>query len=207
MIGQTETDKKVALLVTAIAGGGKGTAEEGLRSRGITYATLPFREILDREVLAESDLGRQIQGFRKLGQLVPNDIILPIIEEAFEKVEGTKLLFLDGFPRNVEQSKFALERVRHYGYKRIVVLHIDTPTSTCLRRLKKRARDVVDTDPELVAQRIDEYEEKTVPMIKFLRINAEDLGIEFYMVDGQNLITNMDAYIRMLDIGWMSTPV
>ncbi len=197
--------KKVAIVAAAIAGGGKGTTEEALKQRGIVYKTLPFRRLFDREVAAKSFIGKQIEHYRQLGKLVPNDVVLPLVDEAFKEVEDTNLLFLDGFPRSIEQADFALERVRHFGFERIIVLHIDTPTSTCLRRLKHRGRDVVDTDTEKVAQRIDEYADYTVPMVRKFRRDAEKLGIEFYLVDGENLRTNMDAYIRMLDIGWMQS--
>ena len=197
--------QKVAIFAAAIAGGGKGTTENGLKDKGIDYKTLPFRQLFDREVEAKTEIGKMIQHYRGLGKLVPNDVVLPLVDEAFEMVGDTQLLFLDGFPRSIEQADFALQRVRHFGYERIIVLHIDTPISTCLRRLKKRGRDVVDTDPEKVAQRVDEYAELTVPMVNYFRKNATKLGVEFYLVDGENLLINMPAYIRMLDIEWMQS--
>lgn len=195
----------VAIFAAAIAGGGKGTTEDGLKARGIPFKTLPFRAKFDREVDEKTPLGLQIQKYRSVGQLVPNELVLPLVDEAFEDVGSTNLLFLDGFPRNLQQADFALERVRHHGFKRIIVFHIDTPVSTCLRRLKKRGRDAVDVDPVKIAQRVDEYDEQTVPMVRHFRKNVKALGIEFYMVDGENLIDNMDAYLRMLNIDWMKS--
>jgi len=196
--------KKTALLFIASPGGGKGTMLAALEAKGIHYAELPFRQKLDREVTRKSVIGRQINGYRKAGVLVPNDIILPLVDEALEEVCEHTLIILDGFPRNVTQVEFALERLKHFGFTNIIVFCIDTPSFTCVRRMAKRKRDEQDSDPEVIAQRLEVFDFETRPVIAYLRHNAEKLGIYFYMVDGENLRRNMAAYVRMLNIGWMS---
>jgi adenylate kinase len=190
-------------LFIASPGGGKGTTLDALRKKGIVYAELPFRQKLDREVGMKTAIGRQIDSFRKAGALVPNDIILPLVDEALEEVCHNELIVLDGFPRNVGQVDFALERLRHAGFENIIVFCIDTPSFTCVRRMANRGRDKQDTDPDNIANRLEAFVFETKPVIAYLRHNAEKLGIYFYMVDGENLQRNMQAYIRMIGIEWM----
>lgn len=197
--------RKTAIIFVARPGGGKGTVEKGFQDRGIHYRELPFRALLDKEVSSKSPLGLKIDGFRKQGRLVPNDIILPIVDEAFGMVSDTNLLILDGFPRNEGQLDFAVERLNNFGYERIIVLYVDTPPFTCIRRLAKRGRDDQDTDPENIATRQEVFERETMPVIIRFRCDAEKLKVRFFMVDGENLRTNLTDYIRMLGIDWMIT--
>ncbi len=191
-------------MLIAPPGGGKSTTEKGLKARGIRFRELMFRSKLDREVDEKTEIGLRIDKYRRAGALVPNEIILPLVDEAFEEVEGSQLLLLDGFPRNIPQIDFAIERIRHFGYERIIALYIDTPVSTCIFRLNGRKRDVQDSDLENVAHRFQEFDTHTAPVITRLRHKATALGISYYLVDGENLTVNMDAYIRMLGIGWMA---
>ncbi len=198
-----ERHKKTAIKLIASPGGGKGTTEDGLRKRGISYRELPFRAKLDREVDGKTDIGKEIDKYRKAGLLVPNETILPLVDEALEEIQESNLIILDGFPRNLPQVDFSIERLRHFGFENIIALHIDTPPFTCVRRLAGRKRDSQDSDPENIAQRLEEFDFQTAPMIRYLRHNAEKLGIKFFMIDGQNLRMNMDDYIRMLGLDWM----
>ncbi len=181
-------------------GGGKSTILEGLKARGFQLTDLPFRAKMDREVGNQTPLGVEIDRFRQAGLLVPNEHLLPLVDEAFDDVGESRLLGLDGFPREKDQLRFAIERTRHAGFERIAFLHIDTPMSESMRRLAARKRDAMDVDPEKLARRFDEFEQITLPMIMDCRRNADKLGVEFHLIDGFNLLKNMDAFMRMLDL-------
>jgi adenylate kinase len=195
--------QKTAIQLIASPGGGKGTVQKGLRERGAHFKELPFRDKMDREISGRTTLGTQIQKYIELGQLVPNELILPLVDESFGEVQESELILLDGFPRNRPQVDFAIERLGHFGFVNIITLYIDTPPYTCVRRLSKRGRDDQDRDPENIARRLEVFDFDTAPMVTYMRHNAVKLGIQYFMIDGENLQANMDAYVRMLGIGWM----
>lgn len=194
-------DEPMALCLIAPPGGGKTTILEAFRSRGIEFRELDFRSKLDAEVQKEdSEVGRQIEKHRKAGLLVPNDLILPFVDEAFDEVAGAKLLLMDGFPRNVGQVPFSTERARYHGFKNFTAALIDTPRFTAMGRVFGRGRNAMDIEPETVIRRMEVFEKETLPVANEFRLNAEELRIVFQILDGQNLFTNMDSYIRLLGL-------
>jgi adenylate kinase family enzyme len=192
------TNSKRALLLLARPGGGKTTVMEGFTQAKVSFHELPFRKKLDMEVASESELGGKIDGFRRSGSLVPNDIILPLVDSSFEETKDSEFLFLDGLPRNLAQLPFAIERARHFGFGRITAVHIQTPADIAYSRLLARGRDEMDTDPTRLLRRMQVFEEETLPLIAHISRESEKLGIEYHMICGINLRRNMPKYVRLL---------
>ncbi len=194
----TATKQKRSFLLLARPGGGKTTVMEGFTEAKVPFVELPFRRKLDEEVESGSELGIKIDGYRRSGALVPNDIILPLVDSSFSDIRDSECLFLDGLPRDLEQLPFAIERVRHFGFGRITALYIQTPADTAFSRLLGRKRDDMDTDQTKLLRRMQVFEEKTLPLIAHVSRDSDRLGIEYHMICGINLKKNMPKYVRML---------
>lgn len=191
-------EKKTAVILMARPGGGKTTVMEGVKAADIKAAELPFRAKMDREVSEGTELGATIDYHRKAGLLVPNETLLPLVDEAFADVADAPFLFLDGLPRNLAQLQFALERTRHFGFRHIVALHINTPVDIALSRLLERKRDAADIELPTLIKRSQVFEEETGPMITRVSRDAGTLGIEYHMICGINLKRNIHKYVPLM---------
>lgn len=173
-------------------GAGKGTqAAELARRLGIPH--LSTGDLLRLAVSAQTPLGRQADGFMRTGHLVPDALVLELLEERLRAPDVRDGFLLDGFPRNVPQAE-ALDRIAPIDH----VLSFEIPEADLTERLTERRTcptcgtvynratapprqpDRCDRDgstlvqrsddrPEAVATRLAAYREKTAPLLDFYR--------------------------------------
>lgn len=96
------------LILLGAPGAGKGTQAEILSKRyGIP--TISTGNILRAAVKEGTPLGRQVQSFLDEGKLVPDEIILGIMEERLKRSDCARGYILDGVPRTINQAE-SMER-------------------------------------------------------------------------------------------------
>ncbi|MCT4552070.1 MAG: nucleoside monophosphate kinase [Alphaproteobacteria bacterium] len=97
----------------------------------------------------------EIETFQKKGELVPDQITLPILSEELERLErsGIKKTVLDGFPRNKDQSIF----IRNFD--NIKFIEIKPKNKTLIERfyLRQKQEDRIDNDIETFKKRLELY--------------------------------------------------
>ncbi|AJE02551.1 adenylate kinase [Geobacter pickeringii] len=84
-------------------GAGKGT-QAGLISRRYGIPQISTGEILRAAVAAQTPMGIRAKGFMDAGVLVPDDVVVGIVEERIVQPDCTPGFILDGFPRTVPQA-------------------------------------------------------------------------------------------------------
>ncbi len=97
------------LVIFGPPGSGKGTYASRLQKKlGVDVVAMGdiFREIIKED----SPLGRRVKGFVERGLLVPDDIVIEVLEQRLVKSSNRNGFILDGFPRTIEQAK-ALENI------------------------------------------------------------------------------------------------
>jgi adenylate kinase len=85
-------------------GSGKGTYASRLQMKlGVDMIAMGdiFREIMKTDTI----LGRKVKGFVEKGQLVPDNVVIEVLERRLSEVSSKKGFILDGFPRTIEQAK------------------------------------------------------------------------------------------------------
>ena len=90
-------------------GAGKGTMAEQIRDQ-FHLAHISTGDILREEIRQGSELGKLAKGFIDQGALVPDDVIISMMEKRFSQDDAKSGVLLDGFPRTVAQAK-ALESI------------------------------------------------------------------------------------------------
>ena len=183
------------LVLLGKQGAGKGTQATRLGHRyGITHVSTG--ELLRASADKGTPVGMKAAHYMNTGELVPDDIVLGVVEEQF--AEGGKLedgFILDGFPRNLHQAE-ELEKLLD-GEPLDAVINLDVPTEIVLDRIAGRrvcedcgstyhvnvppksdwscdecGGKVVqreDDTEEAVQRRLELYDEVTVPIIDFYR--------------------------------------
>src|SRR2546429_2689606 len=118
-------------------GAGKGTQAQLLQQReGIPQASTG--DILRAAMAAKTPLGQEAALYVDRGELVPDDVMIGIINERLNQPDAQRGFVLDGFPRTLGQAR-ALDRVLGATGRHIdLVLYFDVADDVIIRRLTGR---------------------------------------------------------------------
>lgn len=195
-------------------GAGKGTQARRLEEQ-YGLVQLSTGDVLRAAVKAGTSLGREAKTYMDAGKLVPDDLIIRLIEDWMQKPEAKKGFILDGFPRTVPQAKAldAMLQKRSMKLKAVVEMKVDDAALvarvsgrfTCakcgegyhdsFKKLKKagecdkcHSKDFIrrpDDNAETIKTRLEAYHAQTAPIIPYYR--EQGIMVE---VDG---MAEMDA--------------
>ena len=145
-------------------GAGKGTqAQKLIGDLGIPQ--ISTGEILRSAVSSGSPLGRLAGPLMLAGKLVPDEVVVGIVEERIRHVDCAKGFLLDGFPRTIPQAQALDAMLARNGTKVDHVVALEVPDSVIHERMKGRGRN--DDTPETVQKRLDEFRTQTSPLKQF----------------------------------------
>ena len=145
-------------------GAGKGTQAE-LLTAAHDLVHLSTGDLLRAAVGAGTELGTQAKGFMDRGELVPDSLVLALLEERLEQASPDAGFLLDGFPRNVSQAE-ALEKViGAQAIDHVVYLQLDD--EEILTRLLSRGRK--DDTEDVIRNRLQVYRNETSPLVEWYR--------------------------------------
>jgi adenylate kinase len=153
------------LLLIGAPGAGKGTQATRLAEHfGIAH--ISSGDLLRGHVGDETSLGKQVQQYVSLGDLVPDQIVLDMLRKPIVEASARGGYVLDGFPRTVEQAEIAYETARELGVAVQVAAYLDVPREELVRRLLARRRGRDDTQA-VIEHRLEVYESRTRPMVAY----------------------------------------
>jgi adenylate kinase len=153
------------LLLIGAPGAGKGTQATRLAEHfGIAH--ISSGDLLRGHVGDETSLGKQVQQYVSLGDLVPDQIVLDMLRKPIVEASARGGYVLDGFPRTVEQAEIAYETARELGVAVQVAAYLDVPREELVRRLLARHRGGDDTQ-DVIEHRLEVYELRTRPMVAY----------------------------------------
>jgi adenylate kinase len=182
-------------------GSGKGT-QAAIISERFGMPHVSTGQMLRDEVAAGSELGHQVEPIMKGGGLIPDDMMVRIIESRLAHPDAEAGVLLDGFPRTVPQAEELDEMLERTGREIGVVLFFDVPESELKKRIAHRSEidHRADDTPEAYVQRMREYEEKTAPVIGYY----EGRGTRVEFVNGNASIEAVTDSILTIFGGQLS---
>ena len=126
-------------------GSGKGTQSDKLVAKyGLVH--LSTGNLLRQEIQDKTPLGLEAKSFMDKGQLVPDEVVIGMIDSCLEKHAGAKGFLFDGFPRTVAQAE-ALDRLLSLRKSAICkVLALEVSEEELVKRLLKRGETSGRTD-------------------------------------------------------------
>ena len=185
-------------------GAGKGTQAK-LLSQRMGFLHLSTGDLLREAVKNQTPLGKKAKEYMDRGELVPDELIVQLIEETMPK-DGN--VILDGFPRTVNQALALEEMLKGKGEKISKVLFFDVPDEVIIDRLSGRrvcskcgavyhvkynppkVEGMCDLCGGSLMQRDDDREEVVKKRLEVYRKQTQPL-IEFYQERG--IIYKLDA--------------
>lgn len=169
-------------------GAGKGTQAQKLIA-DFSIPQISTGDILRAAVSKGTELGKQAGPLMAAGKLVPDDLVIGIVEERIKEPDCKGGFLLDGFPRTIPQA-VALDAVlAKHGKKIEHVVSLEVPDAVIHERMKGRGR--ADDSPETVQKRLDVFREQTSP----LKAHYEKLGL-LRTINGVGSLDEIYAGIR-----------
>lgn len=156
------------ILLLGAPGSGKGTQGRILAER-LGLPKITTGDILRAAVKAGTPLGREAQRHMDRGRLVPDQVILGLIQEELAKPEARAGAVLDGFPRTAAQAALVDRVLAERGQRLTHVLLLDVPEDELVRRLLARAgaEGRSDDTPEAIKTRLQVYQRDTAPLVAY----------------------------------------
>ena len=125
------------IVLLGAPGAGKGTIAKQLTARDGSVQ-ISTGDILRGAVKAGSELGKKAQGYMERGDLVPDSLIMDIMEARLQEPDANKGFILDGFPRTIPQAEALKILLQKLAIKLDTVIDIDVPKAVILDRLTTR---------------------------------------------------------------------
>lgn len=193
------TARPVRVIFVGSPGAGKGTQAARL-AEYLGVPRISTGDMLREAIASETPLGKEAEPLMGRGVLVPDDLLIALVRERTAREDCARGFVLDGFPRTVCQAE-GLAEMSSGAISDWTVFSIEVPRNELLRRLSGRRwcprcqatyhvtsnppkeKDVCDVDgaalvqrdddrEEVVARRLEEYEEQTAPLIGYYRERA-----------------------------------
>ncbi len=181
------------LVILGKQGAGKGT--QGLRlAKHFNTQHLSTGQLFRDSAEVGVEAGLKAKAFMDRGELVPDDIVVAVVEERFSNPSEVEPGFvLDGFPRTANQAE-ELDRILDDHHPLDVVVDLDVPTKLAIERLLGRKRE--DDTEESIERRLELYEKETEPLINLYRkrgllVRVDGVGEEDEVY--QRLLDAIDA--------------
>jgi len=157
------------IVIFGYPGSGRGSQGKALADKySLEYvATGP---ILDQEIKQQTPLGLKIKELYESGQLVPDEIVVQLIEKKIAGSKNVKGFIFKGFPRTLVQSYILDGLLKKHGSSISLILEIEVPTLELISRLDARSKTdhcmPYDNSTAKIVKRLQEHEYKTVPVIE-----------------------------------------
>lgn len=160
-------------------GAGKGTQSKMLVEK-YNLAYISTGDILRSEIAEGTELGLQATDIIKRGGLVPDEIIVQIIEERILTNTEVNGFLFDGFPRTIVQAYILEGLLLKMNTKLDCMLSLQVPSDQLRTRLLDRAEkeNREDDTEEVISVRLKEYDTKTAPVANFYKEKEIYHGIE-----------------------------
>ncbi len=160
-------------------GAGKGTQAEFL-VKTFELIHLSTGDLLRRRIAKGTPLGLEAKNFMDKGELVPDKIVVGMIERKLEENSNTKGFVFDGFPRTVNQAEALDKMLLKHGKSVSGMLSLEVDKQELIDRLLSRGKDsgrADDRNQSVIENRIDVYNEKTLPLIQYYKLQNKYFGI------------------------------
>ncbi len=166
-------------------GAGKGTQSDKLiRKYGLIH--LSTGDLLRSEIAANSPLGIEAKKFMDKGELVPNEVVIGMIEKKLNSNSESKGFIFDGFPRTKEQATALDILLANHKTQISAMLALEVEHTELVKRLLNRGKNSGRSDDvsrEIIENRIKVYHNLTCPLIEYYYEQNK-----FHSIDGMGTI-------------------
>ncbi len=172
-------------------GAGKGTQAAQVAARfGIPHVSTG--DMMRAAIASGSAIGRRAKEFLDAGRLVPDEVMVDVVDDRIGRDDCAGGFLLDGFPRTLAQAEALDHLLRTRGIDLTQVLEFRVPSDLLKDRLVSRGAKEGRTDDtaEVIEKRLQVYEEQTRPVSAFYAKRGT-----LIQVDGVGTIEEVQARV------------
>ena len=186
------------IIMLGAQGAGKGTVA-GLISKETGFPQISTGDIFRQNIKDKTELGVEADKYISQGNLVPDEITVPMVKNRLSESDAINGAILDGFPRTIDQAKKLDEILAKEGKRVDLVINLTTPKEEIIDRMltrrvcpgckatyntklhppkvdgvcdscgEKLVQRDDDSNPDAIRRRLEIYEEKTSPLVDYYK--------------------------------------
>ena len=167
------------LILFGPPGAGKGTQSEKIIAK-YNLIHLSTGDLLRSEIQAGSELGLRAKTLMDQGILVPDEVVIGMIDNKLKEHKDAAGFIFDGFPRTVKQAEALDQLLATYNESISVMVALSVSDDELLARLLNRGKTSGrpdDQNVELISKRIQEYNNKTRPVADYYQEQGKFVAI------------------------------
>lgn len=178
-------------------GSGKGTQSEKLIEKyGLHH--ISTGEVLRNHIKQETELGKVAKKYIDEGQLIPDDLMIDILDDVLEKEAADKPgVIFDGFPRTIAQAEALNNLLKKRDKELNAVIGLEVPDDELVSRMINRGKLTgrADDNEETIKKRLKVYHDQTSPLKEHYKKQNK-----YVSIDGKREIDSIfDSIVGELD--------
>ena len=155
-------------------GAGKGTQSKNL-SHYLDLPIISMGDILRAAIAAQTPLGIQAEPYVTKGELLPDFMMIQFIRQRLQQPNIQTGWILEGYPRTAFQAEeldFLLEELEQ---PLDWAIYLEISEATMLKR--SLARSLFDDQPPIIQKRIEQFRQRTIPILEYYQGKKNLLNI------------------------------
>lgn len=184
------------IVIFGAPGSGKGTQSERMIERyGLHH--ISTGELLRDHIARGTELGRVADSFISKGNLIPDELMLDILEHELDAHPDARGVIFDGFPRTIPQAEALEKMLQKRGTKVHAVVGLEVPEEELTQRLIKRGAESgrSDDNAATIAKRLEVYRRQTEPLKEYY-----NRRLAYYPIHGSGPVEEIfDAITKVTD--------
>jgi adenylate kinase len=150
-------------------GAGKGTQSQKLIEE-FQLTHISTGDLFRKHLGEGTELGKRAQAFMDEGRLVPDQLVIDMVDEKLQAENNSHGIIFDGFPRTIPQAKALDDLLNQKGTPITGMIALSVPDEELINRIVERGKTsgrVDDQDKDKIATRLQVYKSETLPVANY----------------------------------------
>ncbi len=196
--------KPICIIIYGAQASGKGTQAIKIAD-DFNLQVITTGDLIRIASKKNNKFSQKIKKYYNIGKLIPDKLMIKLIQNKTDRINMKKGIIIDCFPRNVAQIKLFENLIKNYNFKQILAIYLDIKKETSIKRISNRkvcrkcqtsykpmgesyktgicekcgGKLIVrsDDNSETLKKRLDSYYKQTMPVLKYFEKNNNLLKI------------------------------
>lgn len=170
----------INLILFGPPGAGKGTQSELIKEK-FNLVHLSTGDMFRFHLKNETELGKLAKTYMDAGNLVPDQVVIDMIDNKLNEEKLAKGFIFDGFPRTLDQAKALDDLLMEKGWEIDKMVSLEVEEDELVKRLLLRGKDSGrkdDQDESIIRNRMKVYEDQTAPLKEYYKSQGKHSPVE-----------------------------